>query len=110
LKGDFVNGDVERFENEWHHGDRTVAKQMAKDYVVAHREELEPILSRFTLEGLVDLVTAYRNAGREEDRIITDMWLLSEYKPQNITGSIQMGAVQMEQIVQAAADIATGRS
>ena len=104
-----MNEDVERFEHEWHHGDRTAAKQMAKDYVAAHRAELEPILAKFTLEGLVDLVTSYRRAGREEDRIITDMWLLSEYKPQNITGTIQMGSVQMEQIVQAAADIATGR-
>lgn len=82
---------------------------MAKDYVAANREELSPILSKFTLEGLVDLVSSYRRAGREEDRIITDMWLLSEYEPQNITGSITVGTVQMEQIVQAAADIATGR-
>ena len=105
-----MNREVELFEEEWQHGDRAVAKQMAKDYVEKNRAELEPILSRFTLEGLVDLVTAYRNAGRHEDRIITDMWLLSEYKPQNITGSLQVGTVQMQDIVDAAADIATGRS
>ena len=104
-----MNEQVAQFENEWHHGDRTKARQMAKDYVAANREELSPILSKFTLEGLVDLVSSYRRAGREEDRIITDMWLLSEYEPQNITGSITVGTVQMEQIVQAAADIATGR-
>ena len=109
MKGDPVNEAVERFENEWQRGDRAVARQMAKDYVAERRAELEPILAKFTLEGLVDLVTAYRNAGREEDRIITDMWLLSEYKPQNINGSIQMGAAQVEQIVNAAADIATGQ-
>ena len=105
-----MNEQVERFENEWRNGNRDAARQMAKDYVAAHREELGPILSKFTLEGLVDLVTSYRRAGREEDRIVADMWLLSEYQPQNITGSITVGTVQMEQIVQAAADIATGRS
>lgn len=104
-----MNEDVARFENEWHHGDRNAARRMAKNYVAAHHDELSPILSKFTLEGLVDLVSSYRRAGREEDRIIADMWLLSEYKPQNITGSITVGTVQMEQIVQAAADIAMGR-
>lgn len=101
--------DVARFDNEWKNGDRVAAKAMAKEYVAAHKGELEPILSKFTVEGLVDLVTAYRNAGREEDRIVTDMWLLSEYEPQNISGRLLVGTEQMEQIVSEAEAIAMGR-
>ena len=101
--------DVARFDNEWKGGDRARAKVMAKEYVAAHKGELEPILSKFTIEGLVDLVTAYRNAGREEDRLVTDMWLLSEYEPQNITGQLLVGAEQMKQIVSEAEAIAMGK-
>ena len=87
------------FHRTWKSGDHEGARVQARAYVARHRAELEPILAPLTLVELVDLVVAYRNAGREEDRIVTDMWLLSEYAPQNITGSLIIGPDQMAKAI-----------
>lgn len=83
-----MESDLIQFDYEWREGDRGKARQIAKDYINRRRDELAPIFSKYTLEGLVDQVTALRNAGRHADRIIVDMWLLSEFEPQNITGEL----------------------
>lgn len=86
-----MSEELQAFEHEWRNGDRDVARGMARAYVAANRERLSPELSRYDLPGLVRLVEAYRDAGREDDRIITDMWLLSEYEPQRVVGAISIG-------------------
>ena len=89
-----MNADVEQFARTWaNKEERPFAKDLARAYVDAHRAELSLHLAHLTLEELVELVKQYRKAGREEDRIVTDMWLLSEYDPQIITGTAG-GAVQ----------------
>lgn len=86
-----VDGDLARFVAEWKSGRRDEARAIARAYIDAHRAELAPQLEPYSLDDLVRLVSAYRQAGREEDRIVADMWLLTEYEPQRITGTIHMG-------------------
>lgn len=86
---------VEEFEHEWREGDREVARTMARDYF-ADKAELVKILKPKTLEQLVAMVDAYRAAGDEENRIITDMWLLSEFSPQIIGGQLSVGGYRRE--------------
>jgi len=97
--------ELEAFSNEWKTGDRTKAKEMAREYVDAHRQQLalgiiaavkELRKARLddppSLADLVDVVSVYRATGREDDRIAVDMWLLSEVPQQHITGSIAIKA------------------
>ena len=79
---------VATFDKEWKSGDRAKAKEMAKEFVDANRASLAPQLEPYTREELVELVGAYRRAGREADRRIADMWLLSEYAPVRVVGAI----------------------
>lgn len=83
-----MNPELQAFKDEWEAGNRWNAVQKAHAYVELHRGEIAPHLERYTREELVDLVSAYRNAGREEDRIVADMWLLTEYDPQRISGIV----------------------
>lgn len=73
-----------QFDYEWREGSREVAKQIAIDYVNEYRHILEPVLMKLTREQLVAEVEAKRNQKNHADRIIIDMWLLSEYPPQSI--------------------------
>lgn len=81
--------EIADFDREWKEGDREKARQMARDYVAANRERLQA-LERLTLPDLVERVSQCRAEGREEDRLVTDMWLLSEYQPQKIVGGINL--------------------
>lgn len=84
-----------QFDYEWREGDRTKAKQIAKDYINSRRVELTAIFSKYSLEDLVRECEALRIAGRISDRIIVDMWLMSEYEPQNITGTLTIGSADV---------------
>jgi hypothetical protein len=86
-----VNKDIKKFDREWRTGDRAKAKGLAKSYVDAHREEINKLLAPYTREQLVELIDQYRQVGREEDRLVVDMYLLSEYEPQKITGELNIG-------------------
>lgn len=85
--------EIAAFESEWRTGDRAKAKQMARAYVTRHRPALIQQLASCTREDLVELIEQYRAAGRAEDRIVADIWLLSEYDPQQISGDLNLGAV-----------------
>lgn len=84
--------DLTRFDWEWKHGDRALARELAKEYIFAHREQLAPHLENLTLEDMVKMIDMYREYGREDDRIIVDMWLLTYYDPQKISGAITIGS------------------
>ena len=89
------------FDREWKAGNRERAKQMARDYVEGHRDELTPHLEGKSIHELVGMVSAYRGMGREGDRIIVDMWLLAEHPPQHVTGVIRMGAAAVIEAAEA---------
>lgn len=82
-----MDAKVEEFDREWKTGDRGKAKTLAKAYVAANRAHLLQHLEGLDIPALVAMVTAYRQAGRHEDAKVVDMWLLSEFEPQRITGS-----------------------
>lgn len=84
-----------QFDYEWREGDRTKAKEIAKDYINSRRSELTEIFSKYSLDDLVRECEALRIAGRVKDRIIVDMWLMSEYEPQNITGVLNIGSADV---------------
>jgi hypothetical protein len=88
LEARSVEPELVQFDHEWKHGDRGVARGLARAYIGRRRSELAPALEPYSLEDLVQLIDAYRAAGREDDRIIADMWLLTNYDPQRITGTI----------------------
>lgn len=79
------------FDREWREGDRERATEMAREYIDEHREALAPLLEPMSLEDVVSLIDQYRKVGREEDRIVADMWLLVNYPPQNISGTFHLG-------------------
>lgn len=85
-----MNQDLERFEHEWHHGDRGLARDLAKEYVAAHPAVVES-LAAYTLEDIVRLIDQYRELGRESDRIVADMYLLATYPPQMVAGAVAIG-------------------
>ena len=86
-----MDADIQRFSDEWATGDRGLAKTLAKTWIANHRDKIQD-LEGYDLEGLVGLVTQYRAAGCESDRLIVDMWLLSEYESQQITGVVTIGS------------------
>ena len=98
-----MNAAIEAFDNEWKTGDRAKAKEMAREYVEANRDNLMANIQAAvrtvrearlddspSIVDLVDLVSAYRAAGFEEDRILVDMVLLADYQPQRITGAVTL--------------------
>lgn len=91
-----MDSNVERFDREWKAGNRGLARQIASFYVEQHRGDLESVLGGKTLEQIVAMVDGYRGAGLEEDRLIAEMWLLSEHQPQKITGTMNMGGAPKE--------------
>lgn len=99
---DALDEDILRFDYEWREGDREKAKEIAKNYVNTHRDFLEPIFMQYTREMLVVEVEALRRFKRLSDRIVVDMWLLSEYEPQQITGEINVILPPPASIVSAA--------
>ena len=78
------------FAKEWREGDRGLAKDMARAYVADNPQQFD-VLKEYSRDELVVLLGDYRDAGRDEEQIVVDMWLLSEFEPQKITGAITIG-------------------
>ena len=72
-------------------GDRSKARELARAYVDIHEARLAPILEPLDRDGLVLLVDAYRGQGRHMDVAVVEMWLLTKYDPQKITGVLGVG-------------------
>ncbi len=75
------------FEYEWREGSREKAIQVAKNFVNIYRTELTSIYSNYSLDALVKEMDELRKCGaeRHHDRLVTDMWILSEYPLGNIS-------------------------
>jgi hypothetical protein len=83
--------DIDLFAQQWaDKPNRSAAIETAKRYVEANRAELASLASQ-TMEELVNLVGVYRRAGRERERLLVDMWLVSEYPQQQVTGYVKVG-------------------
>ena len=86
-----VDETCARFEHEWLHGDRALARRLAREHVAAQEPRLATVLGGHPLEALVTLIDGHREAGRHEARVEADMWLLDRFPPQHITGAIRIG-------------------
>lgn len=86
-----MDRDIQGFVDEWRHGDRSLAKAMAKEYVEAHRAQIAPLLEPRIREEIVAMIDGARLEGRDADVAIAEMWLLTEYEPQRISGSLNLG-------------------
>lgn len=96
-----LDEDILQFDYEWREGSRDKAREIAKAYVNKHREFLEPVLMQYTREMLVYEVEALRRFKRLSDRIVVDMWLLSEYEPVEIVGKINVTLPQPASLLEA---------
>jgi hypothetical protein len=81
---------LREFDNEWNSGNRELARELAREYVTSHWDELAPHLEHLSIPQLVSMVSAYRAQGREDDRIACEMWILSQVPPQSISGVINV--------------------
>lgn len=95
--------ELARFEAEWHRGDRNRARQLAVEYIDAYEAALAPLLAEYDLPGLVRLVETYRASGQENNRVLTEMWILARCEPQRIVGQLD---IRREQMAQALLDAA----
>lgn len=68
--------------------DKETAEQYCRDH-----PELAGHLGSRTLPELVGLVDFYREASQEVNRVITDMWLISNYEPQTIIGTMDINHI-----------------
>jgi len=80
--------ELEQFEKAWA-TDRRKAKEIAINYFASYPVVADG-LRPYTLEELVQMVSRYRTEGREDKRIVTDMWLLARFEPQKIGGRLQV--------------------
>ena len=86
-----MQGQPYLFDKLWKEGNRDEAKDVARRYINDHRHQLAPILESMSLEDIVQMIDSYRAAGKEEDRIIADMWLITQYEPRRIQGAVHLG-------------------
>ena len=100
-----ADSELIAFDREWRDGDRERARQIAADYVAANRARFDAIADK-NIEELVGLVGIARSEGREDARVLIDMWLLVAHAPQRIEGSAHVGgaaAVAMAEAILAQA-------
>lgn len=90
-----------QFDFEWREGNRTLATDIAVAYVNDHFEQLDELIGHMHVDELVHLVDNYRAAGRIADRIITDMWIIARIPKRHITGTINVGASEVVEAVEA---------
>lgn len=90
-----MDPELEAFDKEWRAGDRDVARELAQAWVDNHRDTLVALLGGYAREGLVQLVSAYRDAGMDEDRIAVDAWLLCEFTKQRVVGVASFGLTEL---------------
>lgn len=80
--------ELDRIKYEWTRGDRSVAIELAKDFINGHRVDLNHALSPYSLEELVALVERYRVECDTINEMVVNTWILAEYPPQKIVGTL----------------------
>lgn len=86
-----MNTELEAIKESW---DKTTGdgrneegtRELADEYVSAHADEYAGF-DNIPLEVLVDMLSAARNTGREEETWKIETWLLHRFAPQNIGGA-----------------------
>ena len=86
------------FERLWHSGQRDIAREFARHFVDTNRDTMRKLYGDYTLEDLVVVVDTYRINNDRLNRIVTEIWITSEYEPQKISGQF---AGMVEQFLQA---------
>lgn len=82
--------EIEEFDRLWKGRDHAKARKLAHDYVKDNRKALTAKYGDKSREEVIDMVAAARLEGREEERLEADMWLLAEFKPVAVVGSINL--------------------
>lgn len=83
--------DLDEFNEKWaNRATRSEAKEIAQRYIQKDLE-LQSLCVPLSLEELVTLVDIARARGDDEQRIKLDMWLLANFEPQRIVGSMRTG-------------------
>lgn len=67
-------------------GGEAIARQLAENYVDAHRDELESRYAHLTQEQCVEMVGIYKRSNDQEKILEVKCWIMSEYPPQHIGG------------------------
>lgn len=84
---DELSPELADFDLEWFHGNRELAMEMARAYFTPERRaNLEPFFRRYTIDGLVALMDAYRERGEKASMVVLEMWIQVEHGPQKIVG------------------------
>ena len=86
-----MDGSILAFVDEWKSGDRTKARELAREYVDKHSARLAPLLEPLHRDDIVKLIDAYREHERHVDVAVAEMWLLTKYDPQKISGVLGVG-------------------
>jgi len=74
----------------WEVDDIAAKRNVARQYVEAHRERLQ-VYQKYTRDELVTMVGARRRAGDWGGAVEISAWILTEYEPQHITGRLRPG-------------------
>lgn len=69
---------------------RAEAKAHAEQYCIDNAARLETIYGNLTLPQIVSQIDFYRSQGRFDDVQEADMWLLANFEPQKIGGTMDM--------------------
>lgn len=78
------------FKDLWAFGNREEAKALATEFYQDCNPMLTEVLEGRTLPELVEMIDEYRAIGADQDATLVDMWILSHYAPQNITGELHV--------------------
>jgi hypothetical protein len=81
------DSSLHAFGERWASGDRGDAAVLASEYLDTH-PEVDAALHGLPLETVVSLIDGYRAAGREDDLLAADAWLLTHFPPQQIVGAL----------------------
>ena len=81
-----IDALILQFDHEWRVGSRARARDIAREYINARRLDLTIALGKYSLLELVEQIDLLRPIGRYADIMVIDMWLISEFGPQDIDG------------------------
>lgn len=82
---------LERMDHEWRRNpDRSLAYDLARAYVSAHRTRLAKAFGGLSLPQVVKLLEQERDAGRAMQVLVVEAWQRSEFAPQSISGKAHL--------------------